>query len=91
MQQLGLGPLIAAWADNQLRDPSAAEDVGPQCARLLAALVTGAAGNHAPNKHPTHAHVFDSSIAKFVSRDMHSYFSHVCGRYFDSQVSACLL
>ena len=41
VQQLGLGPLIAAWADNQLRDPSAAEDVGPQCARLLAALVTG--------------------------------------------------
>jgi len=42
VQQLGLGPLMAAWADSQLSQPSAMEEVGPQCARLLAALVTGA-------------------------------------------------
>ncbi|CAL8470725.1 g10267 [Coccomyxa elongata] len=40
VQQLGLGPLIAAWADNLLRQESALEEVGLQCARLLAALVT---------------------------------------------------
>lgn len=42
VQQLGLGPLLAAWADTQLSQPGAMEDVEPQCAKLLAALMTGA-------------------------------------------------
>lgn len=41
VQQLNLGPLIASWANNLLSQESVMEDVGPQCARLLSALVIG--------------------------------------------------
>ena len=33
--------MMAAWAERQLAQPSALEVIGPQCARLLSALVTG--------------------------------------------------
>ncbi|CAK0782799.1 hypothetical protein CVIRNUC_005994 [Coccomyxa viridis] len=42
VQQLSLGPMMAAWAERQLAQPSALEVIGPQCARLLSALVTEA-------------------------------------------------
>lgn len=44
VQQLDLGPLLAAWADAQLATPAGMEDIGPQVAKLLAAVMTGERG-----------------------------------------------
>ncbi len=43
MQQLNLAPMMAAWAERQLAQPSDSEVIGPHCARLLSSLVTGEA------------------------------------------------
>ena len=41
VQQLNLAPMMAAWAERQLAQPSDSEVIGPHCARLLSSLVTG--------------------------------------------------
>ena len=46
VQQLDLGPLLASWADAQLATPAGMEDIGPQVAKLLAAVMTGEAPLH---------------------------------------------